>query len=124
MITARQVFDMACVLIDEVSESGIILQENPEYFKTKTKNILTQLQTELLPSSVNPVVITDLNDNLLVSDREALLILPYGLATHLLLTDDPNTASFFNDRYEELKKKRPAQRVAITDVYGVLGGLT
>jgi hypothetical protein len=47
--------------------------------------------------------------------------LPYGLAAHLLINEDQNRAAFFNARYDELKRKRPANIVAIKDVYGIAG---
>lgn len=122
-VTAKQVFDMACVLIDEVSESGAIVLDNPDYYEKRAQTILTVLQTELLPNSLTPVMITDLEQDLLLDDRAAMKVLPYGLAAHLLLTDDPNTASYFNNRYDELKRTRPAKAQTITDSYNVVGGL-
>ncbi|MCD7034312.1 hypothetical protein LRR81_08700 [Metabacillus sp. GX 13764] len=120
-VTGQQVFDMAMTLIDEVSETGNIVIENPGYYKAKALTFLTTLQTELIPLDQSPVIQTDLSQYLLVSDRIALLVLPYGLAAHLLLIDDPNSASFFNDRYEELKRKQQTRSQPITDVYGVNG---
>ncbi|MFC0235493.1 hypothetical protein [Fictibacillus phosphorivorans] len=117
-ITGQQVLDQALVLLDEVLETGDITSENPEYFRTKAKNILTGLQTELIPVNETPKVIDDLEADLLVSDRTALLILPYGLAAHLLLSEDqPDIASFYNNRYEELKRKMLSSIVPIIDVY-------
>ena len=58
------------------------------------------LQTELLPDSDSPLIISNIDDALLLPDRDCILILPYGLAAHLLLTEDPESASFFNNRYE------------------------
>jgi hypothetical protein len=121
-VTGQQVYDIALVHIDEVLETGDITADNPAYYKSKALSILTTLQAELLPLSVSPVVVTDLAQNLLVNDRVALTALPYGLAAHLLMIDDPNTASFFNARYDELKRKIPTAAVPITDVYNVLGG--
>jgi hypothetical protein len=118
-VTGQQVLDQSLVLLDEVLETGNITAENPEYFRTKAKNILTMLQTELLPISQTPVVITDLNQNLLITDRIALTVLPCGLAAHLLLSEDqPDIASFYNSRYDEMKRKIPTAIVPITDVYG------
>lgn len=120
-VKAQQVYDAAMVLIDEVTEVGTISPENPEYYKTRSKSILTTLQTELLPVSVTPIPITSLSQNMLVSDRIALLVLPYGLAAHLLLQEDVNIAAYFNNRYDELKKKIPTTIAPIQDVYNVTG---
>lgn len=122
-VLAQQVFDMAMTLIDEVSETGNLAIENPEYYKTKAKSFLTSLQTELLPLTQEPEVITTLEQPLLLPDRLSLLVLPYGLAAHLIITEDPNTASFFNSRYDELKRRIPTSSVAIEDVYSVLTGV-
>jgi hypothetical protein len=54
-----------------------------------------------------------------IDDRSSLTILPYGLAAHLLINEDQNRAAFFNARYDELKRKRPANIVRIKDVYGI-----
>jgi len=120
MVTAKQVYDMALVLIDEVTEAGSVTPETPKYYEIRTKSILTQLQTELLPASQVPEAITDLNQSLLLSDRIALSVLPYGLAAHLIMNEDVHTASFFNARYDELKKKMPTKIQPITDAYNVV----
>lgn len=119
-VTGQQVFDNALVLMDEVTETGAISTDTPNYYKTKALTILTTLQAELLPLSQTPPVITDLTQPLLVSDRDALSILPYGLAAHLLLAEDLNAASFFNNRYDELKRKRKTTSIPITDNYNIL----
>ncbi|WP_368658676.1 hypothetical protein AB3Z07_05090 [Metabacillus halosaccharovorans] len=121
--TAQQVYDIALVLMDEVTDTGEILADNPNYYKTKSLSILTTLQTELLPYSISPVPVTDLSNELLVSDRIALSVLPYGLAAHLLLTDDLSSASYFNNRYDELKRKTHTSITPITDVYSVSDGM-
>lgn len=124
MATGQQVFDIACVLIDEVTEGGGLIVENPDYYTTKAKSLLTLLQTELLTNDQIPEVVTDLEQKLLLPDRVCLSVLPYGLAAHLLIADnDMETASFFNGRYDELKGKVKtlAKTKTITDVYGVSG---
>ena len=124
MITAQQVYDIALVLMDEVTETGNITTETPEYYKSKALNILTTLQTELLPLSITPVPVTSMSQVLLVSDRTALLVLPYGLASHLLLSDDLTLSSFLNARYDELKRKIASGGiVSTTDVYGLMGSV-
>jgi hypothetical protein len=122
-VTAKQVFDAAMVLIDEVLETGSIVPDQPEYYQAKARSILTTLQTELLPPTINPVPITDLNQPMLLSDRVSLSVVPYGLAAHLLIQEDVNTAAYYNARYDELKRKVHSTSGPITDVYDVLGGL-
>lgn len=121
-VTAKQVFDIALVHIDEVLETGDITADPINYYKAKSLKILTTLQAELLPLSAMVTPITSLDDFILLSDKMALTVLPYGLAAHLLMVDDPNTASFYNARYDELKRKIPTGGIVQTiDVYGVLG---
>jgi hypothetical protein len=118
MITAQQVLDMAWVLIDQVDESGTIEQDTAQ--ETKALSILTILQAELLPPSQLPEVVESLDQALLMDDRIALRVLPYGLAAHLLMNEDQSIASYFNSRYDELKRKNPAIIQPISDVYGFM----
>jgi hypothetical protein len=120
-VTGEQVFNLACALIDEISENGSVVLDNPDYYKTKSASFLTILQTELLPLNQTPVIITDITQDLILDDRTAIKVLPYGLAAHLLLTDDPNTSAFFNARYDELKRIRPTAIQPITDKYNLAG---
>lgn len=119
-VIAQQVFIAAMNLMDAITQDGTFTGY-PDDYKRKAWSILTMLQSELTPASVTPSSITDENSIFYVDDRTALMILPYGLAAHLLLTEDMNRASFFNNRYDELKRKRSAQIVPITDVLGVAG---
>lgn len=122
-VTAKQVYQQALVLIDEVLETGSISADQPDYYEAKAKSILTTLQAELMKPNETPVVITDVNQKMLLSDRISLTVLPYGLAAHLLLQEDPNAASFYNARYDEMKRKIPTSIQSIEDVNDVLGGL-
>jgi hypothetical protein len=115
---AQDVFMKAMSLMDETSSDGTFAGYDDEY-KKKAWPILTILQSELLPLSVDTDDITGENSTLLVDDRTARIVLPYGLAAHLLLSENVQSASFFNDRYEELKRKKKATIASITDVYGV-----
>ena len=53
--------------------------------------------------------------------------MPYGLAAHLLLDENPDAANFFQQKYDELKitlgGKMAAEFEPIIDVYGCAGGL-
>lgn len=121
-ITGQQVYELALALIDEVSNTGAI-DKSDAAIKTKALSFLSPLQAELLPSTTEPVMVSDLSANLLLSDRLCLMVLPYGLAAHLMITDNPGVADFFQQRYEELRSKRQAAPVAIIDNYDVLSGM-
>lgn len=123
-VTAQQVYNTALTLMDEVQENGTVNPDNPDYYKTKAIAFINTLQYELTPPSQTPTLITSLTDNVSVSDRLALLVLPYGLAAHMLLAEgNMSTASFFNARYDELKRKTPTSIETIEDVYDVTGGM-
>ncbi|RFU70336.1 hypothetical protein D0469_06975 [Peribacillus saganii] len=120
-IKAQQVFDIAMTLIDEVEEeTGNVSVDNPAY-KSKSLSILTTLQAELLPITEDIAVLASLTQDLLLPDRICLLVLPYGLSAHLLLaeSDDTGMAAFYNNRYEELKRKIPTEISPIVDLYNV-----
>jgi hypothetical protein len=119
MITAQDTFITAMNLIDEESEDGTYTGY-PDEYKKRAWPILTLLQAELLPASASPSVITDNTSVFQVDDRTSLTVIPYGLAAQLLLNEDQNRAAFFNNRYDELKRKRPALITKIKDVYGVV----
>ena len=113
-VTGQQVFNIAVALMDEILNSAS--------FEPYAPSILTTLQAELLAKTVTPTVITDLSEPLALSDSLCLQALPYGLAAHLMIIDNPNEqgkASFFNARYDELKSKRGAAITSITDQYDV-----
>jgi hypothetical protein len=117
-VIAQDVFTMAMNLMDEVTQDGTFTGY-PDDYKKKSWPILTVLQSQLLPANVTPVTITSELSLFQIDDRSAMAILPYGLAAHLLLTEDMNRASFFNNTFDELKRKRPATIIPITDVYGI-----
>lgn len=121
-VTGQQVFDIAMVLMDELDGAAINQADAGEY-KFKALSILTILQAELLPKTAMPTVISDLSQNLSLTDRLCLMVLPYGLAAHLLLIEVPAAASYFNGRYEELRSKQPAEATPIIDEYDTLSGL-
>jgi hypothetical protein len=74
-----------------------------------------------------PITITALAQTLQVDDIVAMSG-SYYLASHLLLIEDPASASFFQQVFEELRiesrRKQPAPMMKIEDVYGVgsMGG--
>lgn len=115
---AQDVFKIAMDLMDEESQDGTF-DGYPVEYKKKAWSIMTMLQAELLPPSIPPIAITNENNVLQIDDRTSLTVIPYGIAAHLLLNEDQNKAAFFNARYDELKRKRPAMITPIKDVYGI-----
>lgn len=71
-----------------------------------------------------PTVITAFDTAIDLDDYVCQTILPYGLTAHLLLDENPSSAGFFQQRYDELKRStgamRPDGSEDITDLYGCL----
>ena len=63
-----------------------------------------------------------MEDELPLDDGVCRTVLPYGLAAHLLLEENPASASFFQQRYEQLRRRAAASIPdvfqPITDCYG------
>jgi hypothetical protein len=72
-----------------------------------------------------PSVISALTDTMQLDDVTCRTVVPYGLAAQLMLQDNAGIASFFQERYEELRSKeertQPAAFEAIQNVYGGFG---
>lgn len=133
MATAQDVFDKAMGLIDEVNQTtGLPDAANTAEYKSRTLLILNVLRGELYPYSdtyvsntngVRPIVgtIDNFTDDIGLDDYICDTLLPYGLAAHLLLDENPTSAAFFQQRYEELRNKLarglPVVSEDIVDVY-------
>ena len=72
-----------------------------------------------------PAMLDDLYTEIDLDDYICRSVMPYGLAAHLLLAEDPSTAGFCQQRYDELKagltRGLPAVSEDITDLYGSYG---
>lgn len=132
--TARQVFNLAIALMDEMNENtGATDTTDTKEYKLRTPNILSVLCGELYPYSDTYTLNTDgtrpicpavetIESTIGLDDTLCTTVLPYGLAAHLLLGENNVMAGFFNQRYEEMREKlknAPASFEAITDVYGL-----
>ena len=106
MTTGTEVYEAALVLMDANNDA-----DTSEY-ESKALSIINTLRGELYPYSDTfdttaegrPIcpIMTDLDDAIGLDDYICQTVLPYGLAAHLLLDENPTTASFFNQRYMEL----------------------
>ena len=123
--------------MDSVSDTGEAdTTDNAEY-KNRTLAILNLLRGELYPYSDTyeaddegrPVaaIIKTFDKPIDLDDYICQTVMPYGLAAHLLLAEDPATANFFQQRYDELKMRlavgMPSASADIEDVYGSKGGV-
>ena len=131
MTTAQQIYEMAIALMDSMSDQGEAdVTDNNEY-KNRTLPILNILRGELYPFSDThetddegrPIaaLIRTFDKPIDLDDYICQSVMPYGLAAHLLLAEDPSTANFFQQRYDELKQTLarglPAKSEDIEDVY-------
>lgn len=124
--TVQDVFDLTLPIIDAVGDSDI------SDYKDKTLGILNVLRGELFPYSdtwkvldenKRPIVqkLTSFDDEIGLDDYICQTLMPYGLGAHLMLTEDTTTASYCQQRYDELKqlltRGLPTESTDIEDVY-------
>ncbi len=140
-LTGMDVFQRAITLMDELDDEGKYKYEDTDEYRHRTLSILNVLISELYPYSDTyklssdwdtgrrpvPAFLDDLYTEIDLDDYCAGTVLPYGLASHLLLDENPSTASFFQQRYDELKaslmRGMPTVSEDIEDVYGLRGGI-
>lgn len=137
MTNAQRVFDIAMGMMDEVLNGLTDTGDTAEY-KDRTLFILNALAGELYPYSDTYTnaepgkraivsVIPDFTTDIGLDDYICRTVMPYGLAAHLLLDENPSSANFFQQRYEELLAGLrvggiPRESEDIVDVYGDLSG--
>ena len=130
--SCQEIFETAIALMDELDEEGNADTQDTAEYKNRTVMILNILSQELYPYSDTYDTPTDssrstthfmrtMEDYPDLDDYICGAILPYGLAAHLLMEEDPTAANFFQQRYEDLKQKLREGRLAasedIEDVY-------
>ena len=131
--TAQQVFATAMGLMDQLSPGGAADSPDTREYRDRTLLILNALRGELYPYSDTCVrdtrggrpiaaTIRNMDEPIGLDDHICQSILPYALAAHLLLDENPSAASFFQQRYEELRSRLavgvPARSEDILDLYG------
>lgn len=140
-VTGMDIFQYAITLMDELNDEGKYKYEDTEEYRLRTLPIINILAGELYQYSDThkknkewetgrrPVidVIEDLYTEIDLDDYITRTVMPYGLAAHLLLDENPSSASYFQQRYDELKAglMRGFATVSedIEDVYGLRGGI-
>jgi hypothetical protein len=109
--TVQEVFNLTMALIDEILDSGIISTADTISYQVRTPSLISLGQTEIAKI-------------LSISDYSAKGILPYFLATKLMIDENPDTASYFNGKYEELKRTITKSEAQMTDNYYISDGMT
>lgn len=142
-ITGMNVFERAINMMDELNDAGEYSYADTVEYQNRTLAILNVLQGELYyysdtfpkwqewDSGRRPILmpLPDLDTPIDLDDYCAGTVMPYGLAAHLLLDENPSTAGFFQQRYEELLrglmigKGKMNVSEDIEDIYGPKGGI-
>ena len=132
--TAQYVFELAMAQIDELNEAnGAADTSDTREYKNRTVPIINILRGELYPYSDTYKVTTpgkrpicrkveNISDEIDLDDYICQTVLPSGLAARLLMQEDPTSAKYFQQLYEEglrdLQKGPPTMSEDIEDVYG------
>lgn len=127
MTTVESVFAAAMGLMDELDTQGGAQSADTKDYERRAPAILNALCAELrtltgegsdwLPASGT-------EDLLPVEENYGLSALPYGLAANLLVDENPAAASFYQQRYEELRAVYLARRRAdLEDIELLYGGV-
>ena len=127
MTTVESVFASAMGLMDELDPQGGAQSADTKDYERRAPAILNALCAELrtltgegsdwLPASGT-------EDLLPVEENYGLSALPYGLAANLLGDENPAAASFYQQRYEELRAVYLARRRAdLEDIELLYGGV-
>ncbi len=132
---AQRIFEISMSLMDELNEAtGAADTSDTKEYKNRALSILNVLRGEVYPYSdtyakdvergKRPICppIMNFTADIALDDYICESVLPYGLAAHLLMQEDPSSANFFQQRYDELKamlaRGLPAESEDIEDVYG------
>lgn len=129
-MTVEEIFNMTMAMIDEMTATGLDEQSIADY-KKKTPYILTMLQNELVgienrfrskKDQVYPIAIEDLDSTIEIDSIKGATLLTNGLAANLMLHEDTALASYFEQRYEEMKgmflksvSRKPEKREDVYD---------
>lgn len=127
MKTVEEVFNAAMGLMDELSADGAALTSDTREYEHRTPGIVNMMISEyriLAGMGGGFVAVESLADPILkIDDTYAIGVMQYGLAANLLVDENPTAASFYEQRYEEMRSlyfsRRPAEDgEKIVDMYG------
>lgn len=129
MTTVESVFAAAMGLMDELDPQGGAQSADTKDYERRAPAILNALCAELRTltgESEGWLPASGTEDLLPVEENYGLSALPYGLAANLLVDENPSAASFYQQRYEELRAmfiaRLPASVEDIELLYGGVGG--
>lgn len=127
MTTARNIFNKAISIIDELTDTGIINDAYVREYSARAPSLLDMWQKEMAKIENREITteITDLDQIVEISDMNC----PSGayyLAEHFAMADfNEEIARMCRYKYRDLKqeatKMRPLDGIPIVDVYGITG---
>ena len=128
MAYVEDVFDAAMEIMDELAAGGQALTPDTEEYAQRTPAIINALVSELKMLTGEReewLPVESLEERVPVGDTSyALGALPYGLAANLLIDENPSAASFYQQRYEELRAWYLARVQALSgDIANLYGGI-
>ena len=128
MAYVEDVFNAAMGIMDELGVDGEARTSDTEEYALRTPSIVNMLVSELkilTGESGDWLPIESLEDVVPVGNTSySLGALSYGLAANLLVDENPSAASFYQQRYEEMRAYYLARMQAVTgDVVNVYGGI-
>ena len=128
MAYVEDVFNAAMGIMDELGVDGEARTSDTEEYALRTPSIVNMLVSELkilTGERGDWLPIESLEDVVPVGDTSySLGALPYGLVANLLVDENPSAASFYQQRYEEMRAYYLARMQAVTgDVVNVYGGI-
>lgn len=126
MTDGQWVFEQAIALMDSGNEvTGEMDVGSTRAYKHRTLSILNLLGQECQGYSLEGTwePLTGFETALPLEDGLCQGVLPYGLAAHLLLEEDPAAANFFQQRYEELLERWRRRQVQLEELEVPHGGV-
>lgn len=127
---AEEIFKITMAMIDEMTARGTLDETTTAEYRAKAPSILSMLQAEIIgienryrdsKEQISPIPIESLDQPLQIDVIKATTLLTNGLAANLMLVEDKALASFFEQRYEEMKgmflKPKPRKPETRQDVY-------
>ncbi len=110
-------------LCDERGASGAINSASTSIYLAKAPGFLTLLNSEVARGMGIPATqVMALTETSQCGDYVILAVLPYGLAAMLLADENPQVASYYQQKFEESKRRIPAVPKPIIDVYNLGSG--
>lgn len=126
MTNGQWIFEHAIALMDSGDEvTGQMDTGSTRAYRNRTMNLLNLLGQECAGYSAKGAwtALTGLEEELPLDDGLCQGVMPYGLAAHLLLEEDPAAANFFQQRYEELLERWRRRQVELEDLETPYGGV-